>query len=592
MFFALTSQAEFWDTSDELLFAGSWCARYDRRADWQHLRYRFLPDPWNDLSRYRRSVDYCRDSVERLLAPLTEYLNDSLSVRFSSRYWRILLGRWLAYHVQQMHYHYSVVEDAFKKFPDLRTLRLDPTSFQVPKNTEEFVQLSLKDAYHLQIFSHFLAARGHEHPMRALDSSSTPNVLVFPKKQLVSFFKRVLARVCASAVPPGFGEVLINELSLNRAERRRLFFGSKFKVLPYLAEIPQDMEFEPIWDDRRRGLAKIGDARDEFEKVLFSSLPHHLPTLYLEGYQAARDFSLSRLWRRPRVVFSAIGWDWSEAFKFAAAESAEEGSQVWGIQHGGTYGFAEHAEGEEFERSISDRFYSWGWASLEKDLKVKDLPHPQLTRVGMPRPGDNILFTPIVMHFHNMRQWRCQVMGEIGSDYIEREARLLRSLPKALQQKTATRIFPKDLGWRHQQRLRDLFPELQLDDSSKPFPHQLRKSRLAVFDCPMTTFLEAFAADVPCILTWNPNSWTFRREALPYFDALKTAGILFDEPEDAARQVAQIYDDPHAWWDSASVRGAREAFASRFALSRADWLDLWLKEMRTALRTHPDQSIP
>ena len=579
MFLALTSQTEFWDAGEEILFAGQWCARHDRRDDWKELRHRVLPSPWDDVDRYRRAVVYCAETVERLLGPLTEHLNEALSVRRSTHYWRILLGRWFAYHVQQMYDHYVIVEDAFATDPEIKTLRLDPASFVVPKDTLDFIQLSLKDAYHLQIFSPFLAARGRTLPMRRLHPENAPLVLVYPRKRGIVFLKRVLSRIFASIVPPGLGDVLVNELNLNRGERRKLFLGSRLKALPYLAELPPDMKFEPVWDKKREGLARIAEGRDAFERALIASLPHHFPTLYLEGYETARNFSLARLWRRPRVIFSAMGWDCSEAFKFAAAESAEHGSRVWSIQHGGFYGFAEHADAEDFERSIADRFYGWGWAELAKDPKVRNLPHPQLSRVGAPAPGDGILFTPIAMAFHHMRLGRNLVSSKLGNDYIERQARFLRALPEDLKKKTATRLHV-DFGWRHQERLRELFPTLRVDDPTKSFPAQLRKARVAVFDCPMTTFLEAFAAGIPSVLSWSPNAWTFRPEARPFIDNLREAGILFDEPEAAARQVARVYGDPRAWWDSPAVRGAHQDFAAHFALSRADWLDLWLEEIR------------
>lgn len=100
----------------------------------------------------------------------------------------------------------------------------------------------------------------------------------------------------------------------------------------------------------------------------------------------------------------------------------------------------------------------------------------------------------------------------------------------------------------------------------------------------MTTFLEAFAADIPCILTWNPDTWPVYGPAMPFIERLREVGILFYSPEEAAAQTARIYDDPEAWWNEPERRAAHRAFADAFARSSPDWLDAWLKEIREGLR--------
>ena len=72
MFLATTALADFWDTSDEILFLGSWCLRYDRRRDWQGLRYRVLPSLWDDRRRFYAAAEYLDECAEGILKRLTD----------------------------------------------------------------------------------------------------------------------------------------------------------------------------------------------------------------------------------------------------------------------------------------------------------------------------------------------------------------------------------------------------------------------------------------------------------------------------------------------------------------------------------------
>jgi putative transferase (TIGR04331 family) len=141
------------------------------------------------------------------------------------------------------------------------------------------------------------------------------------------------------------------------------------------------------------------------------------------------------------------------------------------------------------------------------------------------------------------------------------------------------RLYRRDWGWDHRERVRELAPDARFDDPSRPLSKRLRESRLAVFDCPSTPMLEAFAAGVPSILCWAEDAWPFRPSARPFFEGLREAGVLFESPEEAAAQVGRAYGNPKGWWDEPARLAARRALTATYALSRADWLGSWLKEL-------------
>ena len=120
MFLATTALAEFWDTNDEIVFLGPWCLRYDRREDWEGLKYSVLQSPWTDQHQIRQAEAYCNDVIDHLLSELIPLLNQVHDTQHSHRYWRIILGPWLLYYVHALYDRYVHLKEARRSVPETR----------------------------------------------------------------------------------------------------------------------------------------------------------------------------------------------------------------------------------------------------------------------------------------------------------------------------------------------------------------------------------------------------------------------------------------------------------------------------------------
>lgn len=399
MFLAVTPIEEFWDKDDELLFIGPWCALHDRRASWSGLRHRFLPDPWRDFERFKTASAYCAEFSSRLLVDLASYLNKIHGTEHDTRYWRLLLDPWLTFHIEQMYDHFIFVEEAFRLDPNLRSVVLDHDCWDTPRDMADFVRLMIGDRFHLQMFSHILAARGAGFPKRRLPppDERDPSARPLPGSIADPAARRGLKALARRAVGPalrvlgalGAGRMMISELGLTRDEQLTLVRKTGLKALPFYGELPDSARPAPVLDGRRLGLAGLS-GREGFEKVFIAGLPRHFPTIYLEGYAEVRRATLARLPRAPKIIFSSLGWHYVDAFKFAAAECVARGSKLWGAQHGGSYGLDEFSSLERFERALCDRYYAWGWSKTDGDPRLRDLPSPLLSRAEAAAPGSDI----------------------------------------------------------------------------------------------------------------------------------------------------------------------------------------------------------
>lgn len=577
MFLATTALKEFWDTQDEVLLLGPWCVRYDD-PDWlADVRSRRLGNVWDDRARLERAAAYCGDLQPELLAKLADYLNAVHGVALSPRYWRILAGPWLLYYTHQLFDRYTQIVEALKEYPDARSLVLAVEDFYIPRDAADFHRFYHTDHCNLQLYSHIFRFLGRDFPARRHAPPPTPKLPPRnPSDRILGFASR-----CAISL---LRPKIVSD-DLYPAGRRllwRLVQKMRGQALPLLVSGSFPQRAAPVDDSRHQGLGGL-KTRDEFERLLVSSLPWALPTILLEGFAAARQSSLGQSSHVPRAVMASTGLYYNETFKLAAAEWVERGARLWGLQHGGQYGTAKYSLAERHEREVCDRFFTWGWSASAQDNRAQDLPVPRLSSGASPArsSGEDVLIFS-VENVRNAHHLFPHPLGWQWEEYFSWLERFLAGLGPRISQ-ACLRPYPHDYGWGLRQRLSRRFPNLRRDQASVPLRQRLSTTRLAVTDYPGTPFSEILALDKPSVHFWQDSLWESREEARPYFEALREAGVVHPDPESAARHALRIWDDPEAWWQQPKTRAARAAFVERYARTSADWPRVWTETLRREL---------
>ncbi len=576
MFLATTALSDFWDPREEILFLGSWCLRHTQREAWSRLRYRILPSPWNDRERFYRAAETLDRCGERMLELLSERLNALHGVQAPTRYWRILIGPWLVHHLHVLYDRYVHLQHAFKQEGSLKTLCLDPASFRVPQDVAEHQEWVQGDPYNLQLYSMLLTHMGYSFPLRRLSETDLPKVPPPPgprvSRRLQGFFTGLLKHRW---------EIALYETALPRSALFRIAWRTGFRALPLaLVEDQWPSGFSrPVFDERRTSLADLPH-RDEFERLFIKMLPQDFPSLYLEGYRAARESALRALPENPSAILSGIGWHFHERFKWIAAEAILKKRRLVALQHGGGYGVYRSTSMEQHEKRISDSFLVWGWGG-ENGGPTKNVPAPQLScvpRRANAQGGEPILFIattnpPYFYRFYSHPQ------GSHMEDYFQWQFRFLQSLSSLLRKRILFRphLHPDAHGLK--ERLTGRFPDLGWQEGI-PFREGMRRCSLAVIDHLSTSLLETLAADRPTLLFWDPQRWEIRPEAEPSFRALRESGILWDSPETAAGHLKKIAGDPSGWWAGPEIQEARRSFVGRYASCRRDWDRVWSQTLR------------
>ena len=89
--------------------------------------------------------------------------------------------------------------------------------------------------------------------------------------------------------------------------------------------------------------------------------------------------------------------------------------------------------------------------------------------------------------------------------------------------------------------------------------------------------------NVPTVCFIPNGIHRFRTSASSFAARLRSVGILHESGAEAAKFVNQLNGDPSAWWNSADVQEAREAFVARYANFSDDWLRAWTDEFERLL---------
>lgn len=582
MFLATTALTEFWDPTQELLFLGSWCVRQDRRHDWEALRYQIMPSPWDDRERFAAAVEELDCVSERLLEKLAAYLNDTHAVFYPQRYWRILIGPWLLHFVHVLYDRHLHLVEAFRRDRTLTTVVLDPSSFRVPADTAAFTKWVVDDPYNLQLCSHLLQEMGYAFPAKPFGRPWSDGQ---PTQRPLRPGGWCLASRCLNRLMFRTRKALLCTMYCETAQLWQLAWRSRFLAIPYgpngfWKEVPT----EAVFDRRRHGLETL-NASDSFERLVVRMLPRHFPSLYLEGYQAARETicRTHRTW--PPLIVSAIGW-YQEGFKFLAAEASARGSRLVTVQHGGGYGLQRLDVREQHESRVADAYWVWGWTSQKRrGTTRKDVPSLHLSsfvndqrKRAWSRHQTDVIWYVATTHPRYLYRFQSCPVGSQWEEYFAWQRRFFEALSERLRSQILFRPYLRDYGQAMTARLAERFPDLRVDEG-QPIAQRIRQAGLLVIDHSGTTLFEAMVANVPTVLFWDSRYWEMREEAKPDVDALRQAEILWDSPEAVAGHVESIAEDPRRWWDSQRVQQARVRFMGRYALADAAWLDRWIEAL-------------
>ena len=154
-----TALEETWPKglNDAVLFLGEWCRIYSRKERWSKMNADILPYHWDDRNKLYNDYQYLNSLYEDTLNNTKEQLNRIHDVDYSLRYWRILIGPWLAYFMQMVFDRWAMLNFAFKSYNlDYCKILLTVDNTFIPNDFRDFDNMCIDDKWNEMIYGQLL----------------------------------------------------------------------------------------------------------------------------------------------------------------------------------------------------------------------------------------------------------------------------------------------------------------------------------------------------------------------------------------------------------------------------------------------------
>ena len=296
-----------------------------------------------------------------------------------------------------------------------------------------------------------------------------------------------------------------------------------------------------------------------------------LPVIFLEAFPVIRKNLISK---DSCVFYTANSFYSDPSFCLYLAENQTK-THLLHHQHGGGYGIDKKHSLENFERSVSKTYFTWGWNEDDKNHSLKPLSIPmRLFRVPQKKMVKECLLVCVSFPKFIYRL-QCHPTANRAYKLVDDTIQFTKNINSSVKLKL--RPYHKDYGDNLVNRLPD---QIKIKIEKKEATRLWREQSQCIYPLIITNYLgtlwlETLAANIPTICFYDPKSYAFRKDAMPFINELLDADILHTSPESAAEKVNLIHDEPEEWWQGNEIQDLRERFCFRYARMSENWVSEW-----------------
>lgn len=511
--------------------------------------------------------------IDACIIRLADALNAIHGMQNSTRYWETIVASWVYHFVMVLRERYVGVRAALEQNEEIAAMRLDSSSYVTHGSSVQLmVDSVVDDRINLQFYS------------LVLESLNVPGASVC-SDILMPVVHRTLKRRCIEKACyctlrlalHGDVAALIGDVSVEDMLRTPLESSLRCRIGrckdSEIAARPTDTTNSTL---RRVLQLRLNIEDSEFSKVIDASLPVVFPTAFVEDFAALRARAQSAIGKRcPRILITSSGYHTEDLLRVVIAESRERGSRLVIAQHGGDYGSSAYSPLEDIERRVADEYWGWGWAG-DAEPGVRNVPSIKLSKLSetsQPVKAGSILYVANQGARYYYRK-HCFPTAHHMREYMEKQFAFFALLSDPLRGAITVRPYPKDYGWRYAEQLRLSFPTLKIDNVT-PYNTILHQAHLVLCDMNLTTLLERAAIRKPLICYLPTEISQLRPRAVEIFEGLRSIGMFYDDPAQAAQGVEAVYPAIDDWWESCLHSKEYAAFVATYALASKSWHKDW-----------------
>ena len=346
-------------------------------------------------------------------------------------------------------------------------------------------------------------------------------------------------------------KILIHDGVLSLKKTFRILILSKFRITYfYLSKFTKKKYKKELnlFNKENNGIIS-------FQNLCSNLMEKYLPRSY--DFDLIKNIKSLRVKKGTIIITKSLSSPDNINFRVFLAANFEK-LKIYSIQHGGGYGYLKDFYLENYEKSISKKFLTWGWKKDRKDqifsadeIKIKKKIHV-----------DN---KKILLIGSNFCKYDYRFSSEPNSSLIFNNSSYVQNKKKLIKEisKNYNLIYkPHEVNNWYKELINIKKSKNFSIDTNNNLMDLALKSKLIIVCHLSTAFLESLNLDKPLILFLEKNFYNFTKIAKKDFEKLKRVGILHYNVKSIKNLLRNNKIDK--WWLNKNVQKARKEFLYKF----------------------------
>ena len=559
-FFASTSNQDFFDIENNIIYAGDWCFDIDDKKIRKNdilLKYK-----WSDANDVYAAQIKCKEIYKYILPKLAKEINDYTGLKNTNNYYHILLGNWLMHFVHQAYSKYDQIIES-RKYGNIYSWCLDNSDYQFPSNFNEFSSSQDDDNYQLQIYSSLFKLMEIPHELKKLNKinkkihkSKKNNLRKLLLNSINFFYSLFKGRNKINIINPRFRKNnIINQFII--------FINSRSKII--FDNFDLDNKFDINIDHEYRFIRKKNSK--DIKDIIFNLVLINVPSDYLENHvKYLLSVKKIKVYKNNSYYTCSDIW-MNSNLQFFFATNYEK-INIFTSQHGIGYGQDKIHIGEDYEKSIAKIFLTFGWRDSKKTIPIHR--SKCFSKKHNYKKFSKILFVKSARQRFLFRFKNGPTSSKLITDYYHYPLEFFKNTTHIDYISIRPHPVESFRKWNFVNNLLKNFPNIKLD-KQKNIYKSLSDTRIFLSDHLGTSFLESIEANIPSFLILNKSSYKFRDDFIDIFNELVKLRIIFFSPEKASHFIDKNYKNIDSFWEDQKIQSLRKKLINSHYLTSNNW---------------------
>ena len=543
---------------------GEWCEDKDNTKNIIKNNTKYH---WDNYNQRDKDLIFLKNFNNELIYYFQKKLNKFYDLKYSQRFWQVILMPWIWIYTASLYDRWKIITSLQNK----KKLQFN----YIPYNKKTFVMNDLSDfkrsisqSYWTEfVFGEIIKFKGvfdiknskkfKKNKINNLNKKSSKK-----KIKKASFLKKYTLNKLNKS------NIFIRSLYLSRLEKYKLYLVNG-NFLPFYDKTYPLSDYK-YSKDNRNNIFSHNNKKKNFKNFAYSLIKYTFPKCYFEGFRKTIEITKKLNWpTKPKYILTSNAYDSDEIFKFYTALNIEKKCKYYIFQHGGNLGTSCFHLGEEVQRDLSDKYFTWGWKEKKKDVPFY-LSTLNIKKIIKKKDRKGLIIPIVEIQRFPAKIESSPRMRRDAKIYVQNILSFFSLIPKNIRKNSLIKYVSPF------KKINIESNTYVIDNIKKKFKKNIYFSNQNTLDLSKkfvlniefvnsTGFYECICSNIPTILILDKRISRIRKEAQNDFRILNKNKIFFYDYKAAANFIKDNYTNLEMWWYSKKTQNVINKFKAKFA---------------------------